>query len=158
MTVFQCTTPSSKTIRFERVFDAPANLVWRAHTEPELVKKWMSGPEGNSLPVCEIDLRVGGKGRFVWKNADFEMEMISEYKEIILNRRIVYTESYEMWPEGASTVTANFVEENGKTILTIEIEYLSEESRDAAMNRPSYVDDFRTTYEALERHLTQMSK
>ncbi len=81
-----------------RTVDSPVELVWRAHTEPELVKQWATGPPDHSLPVCEIDLRVGGKGRYVWKNRQLEMGMTAEFKEIVEHERIVHTERFDGWP------------------------------------------------------------
>lgn len=149
MTPLEFTTPTPTTIRIVRTFDAPAELVWRAHTEPELVVQWMTGPPGHSLPVCEIDFRVGGKARYVWKNPEFEMGMTAEFKEIIEHERIVYTEAYDGWPDGATTVTATFVEAGGKTTLTVEISYLSQQARDTAM-QPGFKEGFEASYNTLD--------
>lgn len=143
------TTPTPTSIRIVRRFDAPLALVWRAHTEPELLKQWMTGPEGHSLPVCEIDFRVGGKGRYVWKNQDFEMGMTAEFKEIVEHQRIVYTELYDGWPEGATTVTATFVEAGGETTITVEIDYLNQAARDMAM-QPGFEEGFASSYDHLD--------
>ncbi len=62
------TTPSDREIAVARVFDAPRELIWDCHTKPELLKRWMLGPLGWSMPVCEIDLRVGGAYRYRWRN------------------------------------------------------------------------------------------
>jgi predicted dehydrogenase len=75
------------------------------------------------LIACEIDFRVGGKARYVWKNPEFEMEMRVEFLEIVEHERIVHTEDYEGWPEGHSTVTTTFVEANGQTTITVGIYY-----------------------------------
>ncbi|MGH9367901.1 MAG: SRPBCC domain-containing protein, partial [Thermoanaerobaculia bacterium] len=61
------TAPTEREIVMTRVFDAPRELVFDAHTKPELVKRWLLGPDGWSMPVCEIDLRVGGKYRYLWR-------------------------------------------------------------------------------------------
>ncbi len=139
-----------------RRFDAPIELVWRAHTEPELVKQWMTGPEGHSLSVCEIDFRVGGKARYVWKNPEFEMGMTAEFKEIVEHQRVVYTEDYDGWPEGATTVTATFAELEGESRITVEIEYLSQEARDAAM-QPGFEEGFAASYAKLDRLLPELA-
>ena len=149
-------TPTPTSIRIVRRFDAPVGLVWRAHTEPELVKQWMTGPEGHSLPVCEIDFRVGGQARYVWKNQDFEMGMTAEFKEIVEHQRIVYTELYDAWPEGSTTVTATFAETNGETKITVEIQYLSQEARDAAM-QPGFEEGFAASYEHLDMLLATLA-
>lgn len=149
------TSPTPTSIRIVRTFDAPVALVFRAHTEPELVKQWMTGPPDHSLPVCEIDLRVGGKGRYVWKNPEFEMGMTAEFLEVVANQRIVHTEVFEGWPEGASTVTTTFAEAGGQTTVTIEIEYQSQEARDAAM-QPGFKEGYEASYETLDRLLSEL--
>ncbi len=145
-------TPTPTTIRIVRSFDAPIALVWRAHIEPELIKQWMTGPPDHSLPVCEIDFRVGGKARYVWKNPQFEMGMTAEFLEIVENKRIVHTEVFDGWPEGSSTVTTSFVETQGRTKITIEIEYLNQEARDQAM-QPGFEEGYAASYETLDRLL-----
>lgn len=145
-------TPTPTTIRVVRTFEAPVALVWRAHTESELVKQWMTGPEGHSLPVCEIDFRVGGTGRYVWSNPDFEMGMTAVFKEIVEHERVVYTESYDAWPEGATTVTATFTESAGTTTISVDIEYLSQEARDIAM-QPGFEEGFASSYIQLDEVL-----
>ena len=142
-------TPTPTSVRIVRRFDAPAVLVWRAHTEPELVKQWMTGPEGHTLPVCEIDLRVGGRARYVWSNSDYDMGMTAEFKEIVEHERIVYTEDYDSWPEGATTVTATFEESANTTTITVDIEYLSREARDIAM-QPGFEEGFASSYTRLD--------
>ena len=152
---FEFTTPSPTSIRVVRTFDAPVALVWRAHTEPGLVKRWMTGPPGHSLPVCEIDFRVGGKARYVWKSSQFEMGMTAEFKEIIEHERVVYTETYDGWPEGASTVTANFAETNGQTTITVDIEYPTQEARDASM-QPGFKEGYEASYVTLDKLLPEV--
>lgn len=154
-TLDEFTTPTPTSVRIVRSFDAPVELVWRAHTEPALVKQWMTGPEGHSLPVCEIDFRVGGTARYVWKNPDFEMGMTAEFKEIVELERIVHTERYDAWPEGATTVTATFAEHGGTTTITIQIEYLSQEARDTAM-QPGFAEGFAASYEHLDSVLSAL--
>ena len=65
----EVTTPSETSVAVTRVFDAPAQLVWDAHTKPELIQRWLTGYEGWSLPVCEVDLRVGGSYRYEWAHS-----------------------------------------------------------------------------------------
>lgn len=146
---FEFSTPSTTSIRIVRAFDAPVPLVWRAHTEPDLVRQWMTGPPGHTLPVCEIDFRVGGKARYVWKNADFEMGMTAEFEEIDEHRRIVYTEAYDGWPDGNTTVTASFAEVDGQTTITVDIQYLSQQARDAAM-QPGFKEGYQACYALLD--------
>ena len=87
-------TPSDREVVVVRTFDAPAALVWDAHTKPELLKRWLIGQPGWSMPYCTVDLRVGGKYRYVWKNDETGMEFGSHgaHTEIETHRRIVTTE------------------------------------------------------------------
>jgi uncharacterized protein YndB with AHSA1/START domain len=127
------TTPSDREIVMTRVLDAPRTLVWEAHTNPEHLPHWMTGPEGWTMPVCEIDLSPGGAWHFVWRRSDgTEMEMRGVYREITPPERLVNTESWGAdWPETLNTLV--LTEENGKTTITSTILYPSKEARDAAL-------------------------
>jgi len=127
------TTPSDREIAATRVFDAPRRLVYEAHTNPKHLPNWMLGPEGWTMPVCEIDLRPGGAWHFVWRKADgSEMAMRGTYKEVVPPEKVVTTESWGGdWPETINTLT--LTEKDGKTILTSTILYPSKEARDAAL-------------------------
>ncbi len=149
MKPLKMTTPTPTSTRIVRSFDAPLALVWRAHTEPELVKRWCNGPADHSLIECEIDFRVGGRARYVWKNPQFEMGMTAEFLEIIEHERIVHTEDFDGWPEGRSTVTSTFVEADGETTITVDIEYLTTEARDMAM-QPGFAEGYEASFEQLD--------
>src|SRR5437868_2464553 len=91
----QVTTPTDLEIVVTREFDAPRTLVFEACTDPELIPRWMLGPEGWTMPVCEIDLRVGGSYHYVWRKSDgAEMEMRGTYREVKPPERVVNTESW----------------------------------------------------------------
>jgi uncharacterized protein YndB with AHSA1/START domain len=131
------TLPTDEQILITREFDAPRDLVYRAFTTPELVKRWWHANRGE-VTVAEIDLRVGGKWRYVSITPDgFEVGFHGEYLEIVPDERVVTTEIYEGLPEGvsedeAATVnTATFAEADGRTTLTILVQATSKESRDA---------------------------
>jgi uncharacterized protein YndB with AHSA1/START domain len=126
------TTPSDREIVMTRVVDAPRRLVFEAWTNPEHVPDWMLGPEGWTMPVCEIDLRPGGAWHFVWRRSDgTEMEMRGMYKEIAPPKRLVSTESWGGdWSETLNTLVLS--EEDGKTTITLTVLYPSKEARDAA--------------------------
>src|SRR6267378_5192290 len=97
------TPRGDREIVITRVFDAPRKLVFDAFTKPELVKQWLLGPDGWSMPVCEIDLKVGGKYRYVWRrdNDGTEMGMRGVFREIVAPERIVHTEKFdEAWYAG----------------------------------------------------------
>src|ERR1700686_1008654 len=90
------TTPTDREIVMMRVFDAPRRLVFDAMTKPELVKQWLLGPPGWSMVVCEIDLKVGGTYRYVWRNTDgTEMGMHGVYREINRPERALQTEAFD---------------------------------------------------------------
>ena len=127
------TTPSELEIVMTRVVDAPPALVFEAWTSPEHLPNWMTGPEGWTMPVCEVDLRPGGAWRFVWRRDDgSEMEMSGLYREIAPPERLVSTESWGGdWPETVNTVV--LTEEDGKTTITQTVAYPSLEARDAAL-------------------------
>ncbi|MBC8647181.1 MAG: SRPBCC family protein [Thermoanaerobaculia bacterium] len=132
------TTPTDREIAMTRVFDAPRRLVYDAHTKPELVKQWLGVFGGWSLDVCEIDLRVGGSFRYVWRGTDGkEMGMRGVYREIVPAERIVATETFDdPWYEGEAVGTTEFVEQGGKTTLTTTVRYESREVRDAVLKTP----------------------
>ena len=135
----QITTPSEREIAMIRVFDAPRTLVFDAHTKPELVKRWMLGPPGWSMPVCEIDLRVGGTYRYVWRHDrdGTTMGMGGVYREIQAPERLVATEKFdESWYPGEAVDTIVLVEQGGKTTLTQTMRYESQETRDAVLKSP----------------------
>jgi len=129
------TTPSDREIVMTRVFNAPRKQVFDAWTRPELVKRWLLGPPGWTMPVCEIDLRVGGKYRFEWLNQDGTvMGMGGVYREIVIPERIVSTQLFDQdWTGGETVGTLLFVEQDGKTTLTNKVLYASREARDGAL-------------------------
>jgi uncharacterized protein YndB with AHSA1/START domain len=132
----EITTPSEREIAMTRVFDAPRRLVWETQTRPELVKRWLLGPPGWSMPVCEIDLRVGGKYRYVWRRDSDgkEMGMGGVYREIVAPERLVCTERFdEAWYAGDALNTTVLVEKDGRTTLTLTVLYESRETRDAVL-------------------------
>ncbi len=122
-----------------RDFEAPRPLVWEAFTKPELVKQWLLGPPGWSMPVCEIDLRVGGKYRYVWRRDKdgTEMGMGGVYREIVVPERIVATEQFDQeWYPGEAVGTTILIERGGRTTLTQTMLYNSRETRDAVLKSP----------------------
>ena len=131
------TLPTDEEILITREFDAPKHLVFKAWTTPELVKRWWHANRGR-VTVVEIDLRVGGKWRYVMATDDgIEVGFHGEYTEIVPNERLVSTEVYEGLPEGVSeeegaTVnTVTFTEANGRTTVTLLVQAASKVSRDA---------------------------
>ncbi len=129
------TTPTDREIVMTRVFDAPRSLVFEAFTKPELVQRWLLGPDGWSMPVCEIDLRVGGSYRYVWRHANGkEMGMSGVYREIVAPERIVSTEKFDdPWYPGEAVGTLVLIEQDGKTTVTQTMVYESREIRDGIL-------------------------
>ncbi len=121
-----------------RFFEAPHKLVFDAWTKPGLLKRWLYGPEEWPLVVCEIDLRVGGALRFVWRHRDGkDMGMSGVYREIAPPERLVFTEVWdEDWTGGEAVVTMIFTEQAGKTTLTQTVLYSSRAARDAVLKTP----------------------
>ena len=121
-----------------RMFAAPRALVFEAYTKPEFVRRWLLGPEGWEMPVCEIDLRVGGRFRYVWRHASGqEMGMGGVYKEIVAPERIVSTERFDdPWYQGEGLGTVIFKEHQGMTMLTTTIVYESQAIRDGVLKSP----------------------
>ena len=123
------TTPTDREIVMTRVFDAPRRLVWEAWTNPEHLPHWMLGPEGWTMPVCEIDLRPAARGTSSRDADGNEMEMRGVYREVVPPERLVSTESWGGdWPETLNTLILS--EEAGKTTVTQRILYPSKEARD----------------------------
>jgi uncharacterized protein YndB with AHSA1/START domain len=128
------TLPGDTQILITREFDAPKHLVWRAWTEPELIKRWWCGERG-SMVSAEVDLRVGGSWRYVMTaNGDFEVAFHGTFLEIVPDRRLVNTEVFEGAPDSGaddSIVTLTFTEKDGRTTLTQLLEAHSRQVRDA---------------------------
>ena len=123
--------PTDEQILITREFDAPKHLVYEAYTAPELVKRWWNAKRGE-VTIAEIDLRVGGRWRYVMvADGGFEVAFHGEYREIVPNERIVSTEIYEGYPDEEAVNTATFTEVDGRTTLTILVQHTSKEARDA---------------------------
>ena len=130
------TTKGDREIVMTRDFNAPRRLVFDAFTKPELVKQWLLGPPGWSMPVCEIDLKVGGAYRYVWRRDSdgSEMGMGGVYREIVLQERIVSTEVFDKaWYPGEAVGTLVLSERGGKTTVTQTVLYQSREARDGIL-------------------------
>jgi len=132
---FKISTPTDREIRIARVFDAPRELIFDAFTRPELLQRWLSGPPGWSFVVCEVDLRVGGAYRFVWRGPDgAEMGMGGIHREIDRPERVVNTQKYDQdWTGGEAEGTLLLIEQDGKTHSTNTVRYVSKEARDGAL-------------------------
>jgi uncharacterized protein YndB with AHSA1/START domain len=125
-------TPGDREVLMTRFFEAPRRLVFDAFTKPALLNRWF-GPGGWSLAVCEVDLRIGGGFRFMLSGPGAaKMDVRGVYREIAVPEHCVYVESFDDYP-GESLVTSKFVEQEGGTILTVNVLYPSQQVRDAVV-------------------------
>jgi uncharacterized protein YndB with AHSA1/START domain len=155
----EVTLPSDREVRVTRDFKAPRKLVWQAHTDPKLFQRWIGGYPGWSMPVCEMDARVGGKYRWRWRTDDGSQEFgfFGEFREVEAPARMVQAEYYDPGTMGgamdASSPTINrttFTEKDGVTTLVTLIEYVSKEARDAAIST-GMTDGMEVSYGRLDK-------
>lgn len=139
----EVTLPSDREVRVVRSFNASRQLVWDAHTKPALIQKWMLGPPGWSMPVCEMDVREGGKYRWRWRSDEDgkEFGFFGEFKQVNSPAKLVHAEYYDPGDVGGAMdasepaiITSEFVEANGVTTLTVTMLFASKEVRDGAVS------------------------
>ena len=138
-----------------RGFDAPRRLVFDAFTKPEMIKRWMLGPDGWTMPVCEMDLRAGGAYRWVWQKGEngTQMSVAGVFREVAAPERLVHTEQFDPpWYPGEAVITTGFAEQGGKTALTLTIVYPSQETRDNVL-KSDMKKGMEQSYGRLERIL-----
>lgn len=154
---FRVSTPSDVEILVERDFDAPVELVFDAFTKPELVRRWLLGPDGWTMPVCEIDLRVGGVYRYVWRKESngMEMGMGGRFLEIERPVKVVATELFDdAWYPGEAVDTTEFVADGDVTRMRLTVRYESKEARDTA-TRSGMERGMMAGYDRLEKVLAE---
>jgi len=134
----QVTAPNDRDIVMTRVFNAPPALVFKAMTTPALVKQWLGVFGGWSLDVCEIDLRVGGIARYLWRNVDgTSMGMRQTYREIVPSERLVCTEAFDdPWYPGEAVSTVVFEDHGATTTMVNTVRYETKAIRDAVLQSP----------------------
>ena len=138
-----------------RAFDAPRASVFRALTTPALVKRWLLGPGGWTMPVCEIDLKPGGTFRYLWRRDREEMGVSGTFREIVPPERIVHTEVFnDDWTGGGSLVTTMLDEMDGRTTMSMTIHYASPESRAIAL-ASGMLEGMTVTYDRLDAMLAE---
>jgi uncharacterized protein YndB with AHSA1/START domain len=154
------TTPGDREVVLTRTFDAPRRLVFEALTKPEHVRRWLLGPPGWSMIVCEIDLKLGGRFRYVWRNVDgSEMGMHGVYREIDPPERLVHRETFDFGCDaqsGESLVTAIITEQAGRTTFVATVLAPSKEARDAVI-ASGMEHGAGASYDRLEELLTETS-
>jgi uncharacterized protein YndB with AHSA1/START domain len=159
----QVTLPSDREVKVRRSFRAARALVYRAYTEPELVRRWLLGPPGWAMPVCEMDVRVGGRYRWRWRSEEDgkEFGFAGTFKEVQPTTRIVHTEAYDpgtvadAYPGEDALVTVTFAEDGGVTTVTTLIDFGSQKTRDAAV-ATGMTDGMEQSYQLLDRLLTEL--
>lgn len=155
---FALTTAGDREIVIVRDFHAPRQLVFDAFTKPELVRRWLLGPSGWTMPVCEIDLREGGAYRYVWRKAGVpDMGMGGVFREVVPPARLVATEKFDQsWYPGEALNTTTFVQTGGITKTTITVLYESREARDTA-HRSGMEHGMAAGFNRLEEILSALS-
>lgn len=132
------TLPSGQELQLTRHFKAPRQLVWDCHTRPEMIKRWLLGPPGWTMPVCKVDLRVGGQFRYEWHGPNgLAMALTGTYREIRAPECIRDTQMFDdNWTQGPADTTLNLFEDGDGTRLELTIRYASEAARDIALATP----------------------
>ena len=158
----QVTLPSEREVKVTRSLKAPRPLVYRAYTEPALVRRWLLGPPGWAMPVCEMDVRVGGSYRWRWRSDKdgSEFGFAGTFREVTPPSRLVHTESYDpgtvgdVHPQGEAIVSVTFAEDSGITTVTTVIDFGSKEARDAAV-ATGMTDGMEQSYQLLDALLNE---
>lgn len=152
--------PSDREVKVTRQFKAPRALVYRAYTTPALVQRWLLGPPGWSMPVCEMDVRVGGAYRWRWRSDEDgkEFGFHGTFQEVAAPKRIVHTEFYDPGEVGGdmgegALITVELVEKNGVTTLVSVMDFRTKEARDAAM-ATGMTDGMEMSYQLLDALLS----
>ena len=157
--------PSDTEVRVTRDFKAPRTLVWRTHAEPELFQRWIGGYPGWSMPVCEMDVRVGGKYRWMWR-ADEDgtsFGFYGEYREVDAPENMVQADHYDPGSLGGEMSTSptinrtTFTEKNGVTTLVTHITYASKDARDAAVST-GMTDGMEISYRRLDTLVAELQR
>jgi uncharacterized protein YndB with AHSA1/START domain len=153
----QVTTPTDREVVVTRAFDAPRSLVFEAYTDPRLMRRWLIGYPGWSMPVCEMDVRPGGRFRWRWRFDEDgkEFGFHGEFREVSAPSKLVHTEIYDPGDLGGTMgdqpalITVTFTERDGRTTVTTVMDFGSRESRDAAM-ATGMTDGMEVNYQLLE--------
>ena len=158
----QVTLPSEREVQVARSFRAPRTLVYKAYTEPALVQRWLLGPPGWSMPVCEMDVRVGGRFRWRWRSNEdgSEFGFAGTFRDVQPPSKLVHTEAYDPgsvgggYPGNDAIVTVTFTEHAGVTTMTTLIDFGSKEARDAAV-ATGMTDGMEQSYQLLDQVLSE---
>jgi uncharacterized protein YndB with AHSA1/START domain len=140
-----------KELIISRLFNAPHELVFDAFTKPMLLKRWLLGPPGWTMPTCSVDLKVGGLYRYVWRSEEGEELGVSgTFREIVESTKLVHTERFdEAWYPGESVITTILKDQSGKTQLTGTIHYKTKDARDLVL-KSNMEEGVGSSYDSLE--------
>ena len=167
----QVATPNDREVVVTREFDAPRQLVWDAHTKPELIKRWLVGPDNWNMPYCMVDLRVGGRYRYIWQNNETggRFGSYGEHLEVVPIERIVTSEVMDglgmgetiedepNWGEGDPAInTLTLSEAGGRTTLRLNMLFPSKEVRDMAV-QSGMTDGMAQGYDRLDEMVAQLA-
>ena len=156
------TLPNDRDVVVVRSFDAPRTLVFDAWTQPKLMQRWLLGPPGWTMPVCEMDVRPAGKFRWRWRNeqSGAEFGFSGEFHEVVKPSRIVHVERFDPGDVGGemgeALVTSVLTEKNGITTYSMTIHYASKDVRDAAL-KTGMTDGMEQSYEKLDALVVEMA-
>jgi uncharacterized protein YndB with AHSA1/START domain len=158
----QVTLPSDREVKVTRSFKAARALVFKAYTDPAIMQRWLLGAPGWSMPVCEMDVRVGGRYRWRWRNdADAsEFGFAGTFREVEPPSRLVHTQAYDpgtvdyAYPQSESLVTVTLAEDGGVTTVTTLIGFGSKEARDEAV-ATGMTDGMEQNYQQLDALLEE---
>jgi uncharacterized protein YndB with AHSA1/START domain len=158
----QVTTPSEREVKVVRSFKAPRALVYKAYTDPQLVQRWLLGPPGWSMPICEMDVRVGGSYRWRWRNDHdgSEFGFTGTFQEIKSPSKLVHTEAYDPgtvgggYPGEPALITVTFTEDAGVTTVSSLMDFRTKEARDAAV-ATGMTDGMEQSYQLLDQLLSE---
>jgi uncharacterized protein YndB with AHSA1/START domain len=152
------TLPNDRDVVVVRAFNAPRTLVFDAWTKPALIQRWMLGPPGWTMPVCEMDVRPGGTFKWRWRSEESgaEFGFTGEFREVVRPSRIVHLERYEPGDVGGemgeALVTSELTEKSGVTTQTMTIHYESKAVRDAAL-KTGMTDGMEMSFQKLDEVL-----
>ena len=157
MPKYKLTKPNERELTLARSFDAPRRLVFDAFTKPEMVKQWLWGPDEWPMVHCEIDLRVGGKLRYVWRHhTKGDMGMSGVFRDIKVPELLINTELFdEDWTGGEALVTTTFEEREGRTVVSATVRYSSQAARDGALRTPM-IEGWSQGHDRLDELLASM--
>jgi uncharacterized protein YndB with AHSA1/START domain len=161
----QVATPTDREVVVTRAFDAPRSLVFEAYTDPQLMRRWLVGYSGWSMPVCEMDVRPGGKFRWRWRSDEDgkEFGFHGEFREVSAPSKLVHTETFDPGDLGGTMgdepalITVTFTERDGTTIVKTVMDFGSRESRDAAM-ATGMTEGMEVNYQLLDAVLAERRK